>query len=195
MKDWQFYPLAMALTGAMIWFALSLADHTETPQSSVFVVEGRTLSTLFAAEGTSYSIASDTLNPNAYAVLSAHVSRENAPPSAGVFVTLSPAYRALYATQPLKVTIMARKGRASPLENFDVAYLSTDKGSSGWQTFELTNAFEAFSFVFTPQAPQSEGGSDYVGFWPDVDGKSRTMDLKWIRVQPVSETTNDGVAP
>lgn len=186
MKDWLFYPLAVMAIIAMIAFAYTRGRHAAVPTGSTFIVEGQNLNTLYAAQGVSFSIAGDAENPNAYAVLSAHVSRANAPPSAGVFVTLPPAYKEMYAGQALRISITARKGRGSKLESFDVGYLTTDAGASGWQTFEVTNDFEDFEFAFTPGKPGAPGGSDYVGIWPDVDGESRTLDVKEIRVEPVS---------
>ena len=112
MKDWQFYPLIMAFVGAMIFYALSLADYQDVDRAGGVAVEGRSLSTLYAAEGVSYSIAGDNVNPHAYAVLSAHISRENAPPSAGVFLTLDEKDSQTFALKPLRVTRAQGPGHA-----------------------------------------------------------------------------------
>lgn len=182
MKDWLFYPLAIMVIAAMVIFAYTRGDAEAVPVGTDFVVEGETLSTFYAAQGVSFSIAGDTNNPNAYAVLSAHVSRENAPPSAGVFVTLPPAYKEMYAGQTLRISVIGRKGRASKLKSFDVAYISTDAGASGWQSFKITSEFEEFGFQFTPKKSNA-GGTDYVGIWPDVDGESRTLDVKSLKIE------------
>lgn len=183
MKDWLFYPFAILVIIAITAFAYTRGHHQEVPTGSTFIVEGQNLNTLYAAQGVSFSIAGDTENPNAYAVLSAHVSRSKAPPSAGVFVTLPPAYKEMYAGKALRISIIARKGRGSKLETFDMGYLTTDAGGSDWQTFAISSDFEDFEFTFTPRQAAVPGGSDYVGVWPDVDGESRTLDVKQIKVE------------
>lgn len=183
MKDWQFYPVIIAAIIAMVAYALSLAEYTSGPLTGKFVIEGQSLNTLYAAEGVSFSIAGDTNNPNAYAVMSAHVSRANAPRSAGVFATLGPADEKRFAGQDLKVTIRARKGRGAALSSFDMGYFTAGAGDSGWKTFELTNAFRDFSFTFTPGLPKGDPGNDYFGVWPDVDGQGRTMDVESMTIE------------
>lgn len=191
MKDWQFYPIAILVICAMVIFAMTRGQYEVLEQGADFRVEGNSLNTLYAAEGVSFSIAGDAVNPNSYAVLSAHVSRANAPPSAGVFVTLTPAFRQAFAGKELRITVRARKGRATPLDSFDVAYLSEGAaaGSSGWRTFPLSNEFEDVSFTYTPKNSNSGSGTDYVGIWPDVAGEGRTMDVKFIEVAIATPAT------
>lgn len=187
MKDWLFYPLALTVIIAMIAFAFTRGQAAYVSTGSTFVVERQDLNTLYAAEGVSFSIAGDAENPNAYAVLSAHVAKDIAPPSAGVFVTLPPAYKEMYTGKPLRISIVARKGRASKLESFEVGYLSTDAGATGWLPFEVTSEFQTFDFEFTPRVPQAPGGNDYVGIWPDVDGEGRTLDVQKIQIEVVDD--------
>lgn len=182
MKDWQFYPLLLIAIVALVAFAYTRGHDDTGLAGPDFIVEGETLNTFYAAQGVSFSIAGDAANPNAYAVLSAHVSRKQAPPSAGVFLTLPRVYKQRYAGKPINVTVTARKGRASKLESFDIAYLSTDAGSSGWQTFNLSNDFETYSFPFTPRQPSGADGTDFVGIWPDVEGEGQTLDVKRIEL-------------
>ncbi len=190
MKDWQFYPLIIAFVVAMVAYALSLADYDNAARASGLTLEGESLSGLYAAEGLSYSIASEINNPAAYAVLSAHVSREKAPKSAGIFVTLGPKDEKAFAGQLLRITVTARKGRTAPLERFDAAYFTAGAGDSAWQTFELSNEFSDYAFEFTPNFPTGDPGNDFVGIWPDVDGEERTMDVKAISIEilPSPET-------
>lgn len=181
MKDWLFYPLIIAFAGAMIAYALSLAEYENVDLSEGFIVEGRALSTFYASQGTTFSIAGDNVNPFAYAVLSAHVSRKNAPPSAGIFITLGPEDKKIFSDKNLRITVHARKGRANPLDSFDVAYFSQGAGS-GWKSFELSNEFQDYSFVYKT-GKADLGKNDYVGLWPDVAGQGRTMDIKWLKIE------------
>lgn len=195
MKDWFFYPIAIALIAGMVAYAMSFStvQTSDGPLSDVVLMEGRGLQTLFAAEGTAFSIAGDVNNPSAYAVLSAHVSRANAPKSAGVFFTLGPEYEKKFASQNLRITVHARKGRSNPLNTFEFAYFTVGAGDSGWKEFALDNEFQDISFEFTPKLPVGDPGNDFVGIWPDKDGRSRTMDVKWIKVEIVKD--NNPTAP
>ena len=172
MKDWIFYPIAVAFIAGMIAFAMSFGGPGEPggPLSDTVLIEGRDLQTLFAAEGTAFSVAGDVNNPSAYAVLSAHVSRANAPQSAGVFMTLGPDYEKKFAGQNLRITAHARKGRSNPLDEFELAYFTAGAGDSGWKEFELENEFRDISFDFKPNLPVGDPSSDFVGIWPDKEG-------------------------
>lgn len=185
MKDWLFYPLIIAFAGAMIAYALSLADYEEVDTQQGLVVEGRALSTFYAAQGTSFSIAGDNVNPFAYAVLSAHVARKNAPQSAGVFITLGPADKKVFSGKSIRVTARARQGRADPLSGFDMRYFGKGAGSK-WRSFDLSGEFENYSFEFKAGAANPDT-NDYVGFWPDVAGQGRTMDVKWLKVEIIDK--------
>lgn len=184
LKDWQFYPIVILLIAGMVTLALSFADTPDPDEVLAgFVVEGEQLTQLFPASGTTISIAGDAENPSAYAVLSAHIAREQAPPSAGVFATLGPVYEKAFAGQNIRISITARKGQATPVKSFDAGYFTAGAGDSGWKTFTLSNIFETYSFDFTPGLPQSDPGTDFVGIWPDVPGEQKTVDVKSIRVE------------
>ena len=185
MKDWLFYPLMIALVAGMIAYALSLAKYEEVDGEAGLVIEGRALSPLYAAPGTSYSMAGDNVNPFAYAVLSAHVSRANAPSSAGVFLTLGPNDKKVFSNKNLRVTINARQGRANPLDSFEFRYFGKGAGNR-WRPFELTREFSEYSFDFKSGNADLKV-SDYVGIWPDTAGRGRTMDVKWLKVEIIDE--------
>lgn len=193
MKDWLFYPIAMALVAGMIAYAMSFStvERQDGPLPDFVLIEGRDLQTFFAADGTSYSIAGDVNNPSAYAVLSAHVSRANAPPSAGVFLTLSPAYEKKFAGQNLRVTVHARQGRSNPLDQFEFGYFTAGAGSSGWLVLELENEFRDISFDYMPGLPNGDPSNDFVGIWPDKEGRNRTMDVKWLKIEILKDEAPD----
>ena len=191
MKDWQFYPLIIAFVVAMVAYALSLANYDDVARTSGLTLQGESLSGLYAAEGLSYSIASEMNNPAAYAVLSAHVSREKAPKSAGIFVTLGPKDEKAFAGQLLRITVTARAGRTAPLDQFEIAYFTAGAGDSAWQTFVLTDEFADYAFEYTPNFPNGDPGNDYVGIWPDVDGEERTVEVKAISIEILPNATQN----
>jgi hypothetical protein len=191
LKDWQFYPIAALLIGAMIIFALSFAD-TPDPENvkKGFVVEGETFQFLTQAPGTSLAVAGDANNPAAYAVFSANLTREKAGPSAGIFATLGPLYKKAFMDNTIEVSVRARKGRTNPTDEFLFGYFAMGSGTSGWKSFKPSKEFETYSFTFRPELVKDDSRVDYVGIWPDEKGRSRTLDVAWIKVKLSPEPTN-----
>lgn len=187
MKDWFFYPLVTLIVAGMITYALSFGGPVSIDADDGFVIEKDGLTTLTNSPGTNLSIASEADNPNAYAVFAAQTARDLAPPSAGIFATLSPQYEKAFAGQNIRISISARKGRSDPLDEFDIGYFTFGAGDSGWKTFPLEQDFKTYSFTFKPNLPQGDPASDFVGVWPDVQGRNRTMDVEWIKVEIVKD--------
>ena len=46
LKNWQFYPLAIALIAGMIYYALSFGDYEPIDPSQGYILEGQGLETL-----------------------------------------------------------------------------------------------------------------------------------------------------
>lgn len=190
MKDIVFYPIVIVLIGCSIVFALSFGGGYATVDERQiaevgYVVEGEYLSRLTSAPGTSYDIAGDANNPAAYAVLAAHMTQEQAGASAGVFATLGPAYEKALAGQTVRIAVRARKGRSNPSDSFQVGYFTAGAGDSEWQSFDLGQDFEDYSFTFRPGLPEGDPGNDYLGIWPDPSGDSGTIDVERMTVKIV----------
>ena len=194
MPDKLFYPFAVLLIAAMIVAALMAGgasggvDQPDVnPEVDGFTLEGDALRALVPSPGTTVDYAQDQQLTGEYAIAAAHMLRREAPPSAGVFAELGPIYEAAFGSKNLKITIRARSGRDRPAERFTVNYYSAGAGDSDPQIFTPTDEFQDFSFNFRPNAPRGEPGTDFVGIWPDVAGKSGTIEIERIRVEIVSE--------
>lgn len=183
LKNWQFYPLAIALIAGMIYIALSFGERYEVDPSQGYVLDGRGLETLVNSEGTSVDVTGDAVNPFDHAVLSAHLSLEEAPPSAGVFATLANEYKQAFADKTIEITVQARSGKTNPTEDFKIAYFGMGAKSSGWKDFTATSEFQDFSFTHQTKAASEERTADFLGIWPDETGKKRTLEIKSIRVR------------
>lgn len=189
MPDRFFYPFAILLIAAMVIGALFAGGDPRKkgpeidPVKTGFVLEGERLRELVPPGGTTIDFAGDAQNPTRYAVLSAHLTKAEAPPSAGIFGALGPVYEAAYGGRKLEITVRARSGREDPSEAFSVQYFTASVGDSPAQVFQLSSEFEDYTFSYTPAAPIGDPGSDYVGMWPDLEGKSRTMDVERVSVK------------
>jgi len=180
MKDRFFYPLAALVVFAMIAFALSLKTDTTPSNVDVYERQRADLVDLFPSPGTTVRL-SET-GDDIYAVLSAHMTREIAPPSSGVFGTLGPAYEANFGGATITITVRARQSKIAPSAKMELGYFTTGVGDSGWKPFELSNEYVDYSFEFSPNPPLEEG-IDYVGIWPDPDGKGGSIDVQSVRVE------------
>lgn len=180
MKDRFFYPLAALVIFAIIAFAVSLKTDTAPSNVDLYERQGVDLAELFPSPGTTVQLSQT--GDDVFAVLSAHMSREIAPPSSGVFGTLGPAYEANFGGSTIRITVRARHSKAVPSALMELGYFTTGVGDSGWQPFKLSNEFVDYSFEFSPNPP-SEDGIDYVGIWPDPEGKGGSIDVQSIKVE------------
>jgi len=196
MSDRFFYPFIVLLIGAIVSGALfaggPLKSPGKTPEqilSAGLMVEGDDLRRFVNAPGTSVNFALDSAGKAAHAVLSAHLSKAAAPPSAGVFVTLGPDYEAAFGGKTLEVTVRAKAGGDNPSDRFLMQYFTASVGDSDEKVFPLTGQYQDYTVIFKTNPPRGEPGSDYVGIWPDMDGQKRTMDVQSISVKVSQSST------
>ena len=186
LKDRYFYPLAIAFIAAIIWYALSKADHDVLTTAGIleygFIVEDEDLITLTASPGTSYKYTGAIASQASYVTVLANIARKDAPASAGVFASLGPEYETAFANQRLIITIRARQGRKKPLTQFDMGYFTADVGDSGWIRKPLTPDWKNYSFEFSPKTPVNNLDVDYLGIWPGEKGDQETMDIEFMKI-------------
>lgn len=186
LKDRYFYPLAIAFIAAIIWYALSKADHDVLTTAGIleygFIVEDEDLITLTASPGTSYKYTGAIASQASYVTVLANIARKDAPASAGVFASLGPEYETAFANQRLMITIRARQGRKKPLTQFDMGYFTADVGDSGWIRKPLTPDWKNYSFEFSPKTPVNNLDVDYLGIWPGEKGDQETMDIEFMKI-------------
>lgn len=191
MKDRYFYPLAALIIGAMIYAALSFGQQKAPIDPNRYELSGDRLAALFPSPGTTLELAIPSADgPASHAVLAAHMRREEAPPSAGVFGTLGPEHEASFGGGDIRITVRARAAHSKPAEAMAVAYFSAGAGDSDWQKFTLTPEFTDHSFTYAPGQP-SEKGNDYIGIWPDIAGLQGRIEVMSIRVEKITQTALD----
>ena len=191
LKDRFFYPLALALIAGMIWFALSRAQLSDIISADVcksgYIVEGEDLVFLQAGPGTNYDYFAAQRDNPAYVSLYSHIARDKAdPPSAGVFAPVGYQYAQVFHGKNIRMTIRAKAAHRNPLESFDAGYFSLTAGATQWQTFELTDSFQDYSFDFAPRKTEGPQDIDYFGIWPGVEGNQNMMDVEKFQVKILS---------
>lgn len=191
LKDRFFYPIALALIAAMIWFALSRASVTKLTDACIwqngFVTQGEDLVTLTASPGTSYEYVGATPTDLAHIVTQTQIPRRDAPASAGVFAALGPDYERAFAGQQIRITLRARQGRKAPLETFDMGYFTAGAGDSGWRRRTLTPEWQDYTLDFAPKPPNGDPDLDYMGIWPGDAGEQKTMDVAFMKIDVLSK--------
>ncbi len=192
MSDRFFYPFIVLLVGAIIAGALYAGGPLKSPEvtpeqiaAKGFTASGEDLRRLVNAPGTTVNYALDSSGKASHAILSAHLSKAAAPPSAGVFAALGPNYEAAFGAKTLDVTVRAKAGGDNPSDRFLLQYFTASVGDSDEQIFPLSGQYEDYTIRYTTKAPKGDPGSDYVGIWPDIDGQKRTMDVERITVRVV----------
>ncbi|MEE9348078.1 MAG: hypothetical protein V3U82_07780 [Robiginitomaculum sp.] len=192
MPDRIFYPVIIAIIAAIIAGALFAGGPLKTEAISAddirrdgFSLSGEQLRRLVIPAGTAIDFAGDSEAATRYAVLSAFMTRADAPSSAGIFAELNSDYETVFSGQKLRITLRARAGRERPSERFTVNYYTVGHGDSGAQGFTLGPEFTDYSFEFTPRESNAPG-VDYIGIWPDVSGQNLTMDVESISVIIIS---------
>jgi len=191
LKDRFFYPIALVLIAAIIWFALSRSSVTKLTDACIwqngFLSKGEALVTLTKSPGTNYEYIGATPTNPAHIVALSHISRRNAPASAGIFAALNEDYERALAGQQIRVTVRARKGRKNPLEEFDMGYFTAGAGDSGWRRRNLTSDWKDYTLDFTPKPPNGDPDLDYLGVWPGEEGKQKTMDIAFMKIDVLSK--------
>ncbi len=190
MKDGLFFSASIAVAAGIVALALSLGDSPRVIIQEIcergYVLSGDDLNRLEQANGTSIGFVEETENDPAHMVMYAQVSRDLAPPSAGIFMSVTESYANIFNGKTIKMTVRARQNRQIALDEFETAYFSQTSGSTGWQRFTLTPDFADYSFEHTLRPYDGTVDLDYFGIWPGVLGDGRKMDVEMMRIDIVS---------
>jgi hypothetical protein len=187
LKDRIFYPLAALLAISMVFFALSFGETTVRNDEDIwcegYVMAGEGLAQLTAQPGTqAVFIAASGAEP-AYARLISTVARATIDPRPGIFAPLGPDYEQAFATQRLRLTIIARSSAIQGLEAFDMGYFTAGSGDSPWIRKPLTPVWDEYVMEYTPGALSDKRGLDHFSMWPGETAEPLTMDVREMRVE------------
>lgn len=186
-----FFPFAFLVIAGMIALALQPGVETFRENRALmarvetigWVVEGEALGEMTAAPGLTKDMILDGGTPRVR--IGAQRTRDEGAPSAGVFLTLPPHISEALSGRDLKIVLTARaRPQHKPPDAFQVIALQTTGESSGWKTFQPTNAFAEISFEWA--APTGRDGRLLmVGVWPDTAGQGGELEIARIQFAPL----------
>ena len=83
-------------------------------------------------------------------------------------------------------TSPARAAGEFGASQFEANYFAKAEAETGWKAFDLTPTFQTFSLSFDVPARGETQGYDYIGIRPVAPDKSRTMEVRSVRVHTLS---------
>lgn len=186
-QDRFFYPLLILVIAVIVTVAMlpSCRDNLSEAEiiSEGYLVEGDDLALIQASPGTTVVFVGETSAEPAFITAAAHLSRNSAPASAGIFAPLGSNYEQAFAGKNLRMTLTARQGSANPTPDFKMGYFTAGAGDTGWKRFDLTPEFQDYSFTFTPPVSSEAPDLDYFGVWPDEAGRQREMNISRFEIK------------
>lgn len=90
----------------------------------------------------------------------------------------------------IQIDIEARAAGEFAASQFEANYFAKAEAETGWKAFDLTPAFQTFSFTFDVPARGETQGYDYIGIRPVAPDKSRVMEVRSVRVHTLSGKKN-----
>ena len=88
-------------------------------------------------------------------------------------------------SRPIEVIVEARSVGDFPASRMELSYLAKAEGESGWQAFDLTPEFQAYTLAYFAPKRGSEMGYDFVGIRPVAPDKHREMEVRSVRIRTV----------
>ena len=82
----------------------------------------------------------------------------------------------------IQIDVEARTAGEFAASQFEINYFAKSENETGWKLFDLTQDFQTFSFTSEAPARGETLGYDYIGIRPVAPDKSRTMEVRFVRV-------------
>ena len=187
LKDIIFYPLILCISAAMIFGALSLGgDNQLNPEDIIrdgYQLAGDDLKYFTAGPGLDYQFFPQSDFDPAFIRMKSNIARALAPPSQGVFTTLSETYIPIFSGQTLRLRITARATADNALDEFDMTYFSKSLGYSGWSRKKLTQEWSDYSVEFKAKSSKGDADVSYFAIWPGDTAEPFSMDVSHMRIQ------------
>jgi len=191
--DWLFYILSTLFAGLLIVFSLQYwpgqkheANPFDAPPEAGLVIKGGQLGLLQAAQGLTANVMEE--DGIVFLRTAAGQGPNEGTRSAGVFLTLPKNYSAAYANSTIAFTMIVRGAGPVPSPKMSIAYYAPGRGNSPRKVCTLSPQWKPCTLVYQPPAANKNANVDYAGIWPDLEGLSRTVDIKEISITPHADT-------
>lgn len=191
MRDRFFFPLAAILAGAFVLTALQ--PFVERPPRGPLSAGGRNAEDVTAAGAELHrflpgnfdgiEIVDTPEDPILRITRFADEAYED--PRSGPHIVLAEDLEYAFESRPVEIVIEARAATDAGASQFEANYFAKSEGESGWQKFNLTPAWQPYSFAFEVPARVQSEGNDYIGIRPVVPEKRRVMEVRSVRVHAI----------
>jgi hypothetical protein len=195
MRDRIFYPLAFALAGAFVFMALQ--PYSERLPSGAVSGGGRNAEdvTISGVElnrfvvGEIGGVAMDIVTPAEGGEPVLKIDRQATAvyedPRLGPHLVLAEDIEYAMESRPIEVIVEARSTGEFPASRLEINYFSRVEGESGWQAFDLTPEFQAYTLAYFAPKRGGDMGYDFVGIRPVTPDKHREMEVRSVRIRTV----------
>ena len=189
MKDWLFFPLALALALVTI-AAAALPGKDRVGCTSVsgagtnyneVIVTGEALCRLNAT-GEAEIQRIETSGKLQAIEISSQVGGLSNRPDRNPHFPLAADLEVQFAGRRIEITIEAKPADDFGATSFEANYSTGADGDSGWQTFRLKPDFDTYTFTWdVPARTVSESALDYLAIRPVVPDKSRAVVIRSVK--------------
>ena len=183
--DWAFFPGALLVAAAMVFLALQIRPAGDSPvfEEGRYQLEGAALNQLIATPGTEVAFIADADTP--FVRTRALASMAAPGSSIGVAALLPADFEAQVVGRVVAVEAVWRAApdttSGAGLTQANLRYATTGGGDSGWRALPLGEAFEPVGFCYQVRGDAPVTGQEWVGVWPDAEGRGRAVDLRMLR--------------
>ncbi|MDQ7019179.1 MAG: hypothetical protein Q9M33_08435 [Robiginitomaculum sp.] len=191
--DWLFYILSTLFAGLLIAFSLQYwpgqtheANPFDAPPEAGLVIKGKQLGLMQAAQGLTAEIMEE--DDTVFLRAAAGQKPDEGVRSAGVFLTLPKKYSTAYANSMIEYTMVVRGAGPTPSPKIIIAYYAPGRGNSPRKMCTLSPQWTPCTMLYKPPAANDNNMVDYAGIWPDLEGLSRTVDIREISIKPHANT-------
>ncbi|MFT5775825.1 hypothetical protein [Hyphomonas sp.] len=187
MRDWFFFPAALALVAMMVFLAIrpgigalpSGAVAGDGANYNKIAIEGDYLHKIFAGGNAKTELVDGTDNKTLL-YIEAETGALRDESELGPHFRLAADIEAQFSGMTVRITVRARPADDRGAMQIAMNYSAGRVGESGWRVFDLKPEFSDFSFDYDVPRIEGDQGVDYLGIRPVVPNKSRAVLIERI---------------
>ncbi len=201
MRDWFFFPAALALVAMMVFLAIQPGIGA-LPTGPVagdganynrITIEGDYLHKVFAG-GNAKTELVDGPDKETLLFIEAESGALRDAPELGPHFRLAADIETQFSGMTVRVTVRARPADDRGAMQIAMNYSAGRVGESGWKIFDLSPEFSDFSFDYDVPHVEGDQGVDYFGIRPVVPNKSRAVLVERITLDRIGPWKTDDPA-
>lgn len=181
MGDRVFFPLALLITGLIVFIAVrpALGALPTGPvsvgdgQYNTVIVEGNELNRIEAGGEARIELVRDQGTPVLQIETAAGTLSDD--PRLGPHFPLAADLERQFSGFEMTIAVRAKPGEAPGATQMMVNYTTGREGESDWQVFDLKPEFDDYRFVYKVPVKTGENGLDYLAIRPVTPDKTRNL--------------------